>query len=328
MHLITTDLRYLKSLDEKNKVVQVAPAQYAPNSIQNTDAVDFLAGLPDNSVDVIFTDEPYGVASMTFFYPTRNVITTDFKWDKVEHLSDDLLNEMTVDNGKQDEIKLPMSAQIPWVAQAFRVLKEGGMLMNFGTAEFTGLFRDITIYYGFRWRGSGPWVKTNPPTHLRRNGFKSATEYFWFASKGETTKTINFLEQMEMNNYILESECPGCGASVPMIISKQYDKPRWIKTLGTNDFIGYMAGPLNSSRVVGHPTEKPLWLLWKLLTILGGKDPVGKVMVDPFCGSGGHLATAKRLGMTYYGNDKDIEWSTKARARMELESSSPLLGIE
>jgi hypothetical protein len=59
-----------------------------------------------------------------------------------------------------------------------------------------------------------------------------------------------------------------------------------------------------------HPTQKPLALMRQLLTV------GGKIVLDPFCGTGTTCVAAKMLGRRYIGIDISEEYCNIARARL------------
>ncbi len=67
-----------------------------------------------------------------------------------------------------------------------------------------------------------------------------------------------------------------------------------------------------SHEKVGHPTQKPLALLERIIT---SSSRAGDVMLDPFCGSGSSLVAAQKLGRRFIGIEADEKWVSCARTR-------------
>lgn len=65
-----------------------------------------------------------------------------------------------------------------------------------------------------------------------------------------------------------------------------------------------------------HPNEKPLRVMAKLLRT---GSQFGQLVVDPFCGSGSTLVTAKNLGRFCIGIDSSEEWCETAARRLQQE---------
>jgi len=76
----------------------------------------------------------------------------------------------------------------------------------------------------------------------------------------------------------------------------------------------------------GYPTQKPILLLERIIQLVTDK---GDVVLDPFCGSGTTLVSAKLLGREYIGIDissKAINL-TKQRLQNSIKTSSRLLKV-
>lgn len=64
----------------------------------------------------------------------------------------------------------------------------------------------------------------------------------------------------------------------------------------------------------GHPAEKPVNLLWRLIEASG--IPKGGLVVDPFMGSGSTLIAAKRAGCHALGIESEERWCDVAIGRL------------
>ena len=75
----------------------------------------------------------------------------------------------------------------------------------------------------------------------------------------------------------------------------------------------------SSREKVGHPTQKPLALLERVVL---SSSRAGDLVLDPFCGSGSALVAAHKLGRNAIGIEADEKWVALARARLgEIKSS-------
>jgi site-specific DNA-methyltransferase (adenine-specific) len=72
-----------------------------------------------------------------------------------------------------------------------------------------------------------------------------------------------------------------------------------------------------SGERLGYPTQKPLALLERVITL--ASNP-GGLVIDPFCGSGTTLAAARALGRDWIGIDANADAIAIARARMARPS--------
>lgn len=245
--------------------------------VRASDAVDFLRSFPDESVDLVFTDEPYGIEKTALSFSGT---TGQF----YEHV------------GVGWDEELPAHLLMPWIPEAARVLKPGGMLVNSGFPEWSTTFKEVVRLSGLIFKGSLPWLKPNSGTQVRKVNYKSAHETFWWASKGAVSETLNFQEQMEMRNWNVETICPRCRVYHPVIVSNQYPSAGWMEGI---EWPKFMYGPITPPPRA-NKTQKPEWLARKLLYIHSSK---GDLVLDPFCGSGTYLAVAHAMGRRVGGCD-------------------------
>jgi len=118
------------------------------------------------------------------------------------------------------------------------------------------------------------WAKTNPAPQIRQTRWCTAHESIIFICKGSTPKHFNWLGQNEMHSVI---KGPICGGT---------------------------------SRI--HPTEKPRWLIDKLLQVSG---VAGGKILDGFAGSGvvGEAALAAGMIPTLIEADEKYVNAIKVR---------------
>ena len=69
----------------------------------------------------------------------------------------------------------------------------------------------------------------------------------------------------------------------------------------------------SSHEKVGHPTQKPLALLER---IISSSSRPSNCVLDPFCGSGSTLVAAQKSGRNWIGIEADQKWATLARERL------------
>lgn len=151
--------------------------------IHNQDALQFLKGIPDKSIDFILTDPPYNLSP----YSTGNM---KFDWRA------DINNDLAEWDGDFD----PADVKDDFL----RILKPTGNIFAFCSYNMIG-----------RWHGTYDpifdtfqffvWHKSNPVPKFRKAGFLNSCELIvcmW--NKGHTW---NFGKQSEMHNFF---ECPIC----------------------------------------------------------------------------------------------------------------------
>jgi len=288
----TTDPEILANLRDLSAQVTREPRHIDElcYKVFNQDVVEFMAEIPDESVDMLFTDEPFGAAKTVISFSTRKDMDTNFVWD-------------------QD---VPSCMLIPWVHEAYRILKPGGALLNCGFPEWATLFKDVCLDAGFLWKATIVQIISNPRPQVRKRNFRSSHYNLWWASK-DVPKTFNFGEQQEMRNWQGETICPACESSVPMIFSNKYTWPEWVNSARQIPTIWADSSPLSEPNST-HPTKKPMWLAYKYIGVF--TNP-GDIVVDPFCGGGTFPYMAACMGRRPIANDKLKEWKDFTESRLQ-----------
>jgi len=155
------------------------------HQLRQTDAVDGLAGLAEDSIDLILTDPPYNLGP----YSTGNL---ELSWRK------DFNNDVADWDRDFDPAD--------WRDEFLRVLKPTGNLFAFTSYNMLGRWHAVfdPLFDTFQFM---VWHKTNPPPKLRRAGFLNSCELIVCAwNKGHTW---NFTKQSEMHNFIEAPLCMG-----------------------------------------------------------------------------------------------------------------------
>jgi site-specific DNA-methyltransferase (adenine-specific) len=148
------------------------------------DTMEIMEGLPDESVDCIWTDPPYLLSNGGMTCVAGRMVTVDKgKWDRSQGLEKD--HEF---NRK-------------WLGHCFRLLKPGGSIWASGTLHVYLSVGMAMKEVGFRILNDIVWEKPAPPPNLGRRCFTHATEMLLWASKGGTKARYTFhYEQMVAEN--------------------------------------------------------------------------------------------------------------------------------
>jgi DNA modification methylase len=158
------------------------PDDFIDKVIQG-DCLEVMKQIPDNSIDLIFTDPPYNISQ-------KNKIFRDYR------------------NGKNGDIRMDFGEwdynfQIePFLIESKRVLRDDGSIIVWTSEQLFGKYRDWFEKNMYP-KQMLVWVKTNPLPQFRLVGYRQATELMFWALKKKNTKNnpnFIFLGQEEMTN--------------------------------------------------------------------------------------------------------------------------------
>ncbi len=121
------------------------------------DCLDYMAELPDGSVDCVVTDPPYGMG----FQSNRS--KSGPRHRKIA----------------QDE-----SIDSRWIGEAFRLLKNGGGLLSFCDWRTSCDWRRHIEAAGFSLRNQVIWDRLHHGMGDLRGGFGPRHDVIWYATKG------------------------------------------------------------------------------------------------------------------------------------------------
>ena len=156
------------------------------NYLLNIDSETGLAGIPNNFVDLILTDPPYGIANNSKLTKVGNkIVSTNEAWG----------NEFQDQWKNIDEYYEWFK---PFIVEFVRVLKDNGSMILFLDRKYTGLIvhyleRDFDLNF----KNKIYFKKKNPVPSIRKNNYRSTMEEcVWFTK--DKQYTFNFGAQSEM----------------------------------------------------------------------------------------------------------------------------------
>lgn len=199
--------------------------------------------------------------------------------------------QVSVDKGEWDKIegvKEKHSFNRRWIKACKRVLKDDGTIWISGTMHNIYSIGMALEQEGFVILNNITWQKTNPPPNLACRCFTHSTETILWACKAEhkSKHYFNYQSMKEEND------------------DKQM-KDVWTGTIT----------PQSEKQEGGHPTQKPLYLLSR---IIEASTKSGAIVLDPFCGSSTTGVSAKMLGRYFIGIDCVEEYCELSKRRLEL----------
>jgi DNA modification methylase len=141
------------------------------------DCLAFTSYIPDQCVDVVFTDPPYWISSesrITAFDDPQRALVRDFgQWDHFTSL--EAYRRFTQ----------------KWLGEVDRVLKKGGNVLIFFNINRFGDLTDFFERRGYTLGQAFVWKKTNPTPSVRKRKFQDACEYIFVAHKPGEARRFN-----------------------------------------------------------------------------------------------------------------------------------------
>lgn len=302
------------------------------------DALAFLAVIPDDSVDAVVTDPPYGIAF------------------KGEQWDGDLLAD-------PDGFTAFTTA---WAREIKRILKPGGYLASFGaTRTFHRLVAgvedaDLEIRDQLLWLQSTGVPKSRRLPGERAYGLKPSYEPILLARKRPAegrglsgsldiattgaqrplieqkagqreqfwTANIGVTHSEDCSTQACTPHCPtsaidaaqaGQPTTKPLsrlfyaVKASRAEREAGLELLPAAQQDIFSSGEGTSPRANVHPTVKPIALMRWLIRLV---DPEGGVVFDPFTGSGSTGCAALLEHRPFVGLERDGRYVPIARARM------------
>lgn len=251
------------------------------NTIVPGDAIDVLHSMSSKSVQAVIADPPY-----------YNVLKED--WD-------------TQWNQVSDYLEWSQS----WVSQCLRILRDDGLCFicgQLGKREhgFLHLMSQLCLKYQFH--DLIIWDRV-VGYNERRDSLTPAYEMILVLRKSSAVKFRKERVRIPYDAKTIEM----------YLRDKRYkDREARFKHLSNGKFAtNILSVPSlkgSSKEKCGHPSQKPLELMQKL--ILMSSDE-GDVILDPFLGSGTTAIAAEDLGRSWVGIEKDSAYCQIAQKRLE-----------
>lgn len=251
------------------------------NAIYHADTLQILPTFPAESVHLIIADPPY-------------FRVLDHDWD----------------NQWPDEAAY-LDWSLSWLREAMRLLVPGGLLYCFGQVGkrehvFLHLMSRATLEFGFHdliiWDRA---VGYND----RRDSFTPAYEQILVLKKDGAP--ARFDKDAVREPYNAKTQALYLRDKRYSNLEKRREHLRKGKFATNLWRIPSLKG--TSKEKLGHPTQKPLELIERLIL---SSSRVGDVVLDPFCGSGTALLAAKNHGRKFIGIEINPNWAEISRRRL------------
>jgi len=245
--------------------------------LYNSDCLDALSELPENSVDMVFADPPYFLSSGTFTcHNGKQVSVKKGDWD--------------LSNGNKKNFEFHLG----WINACRRVLKPGGTIWISGTYHSIYQCGFILQIAGYHILNDIAWFKPNASPNLSCRFFTASHETLVWARKEKKAKHIFNYDLMKNGNWPED------------MLKKPGLQMRSVWAMGTPRPI--------EKRFGKHPTQKPEDLLRRVVLASTNK---GDLIVDPFAGSSTTGLMAYLYGRNFIGIDNDKKYLDLSIKRFE-----------
>jgi len=286
------------------------------------DSVQIIKSIPDNSIDAIISDIPYGIG-----YD---------EWDVIHNNTNTALGGSTAAQAEAGDIfkrrgkplngwssadkNIPLEYQKwceTWASDWLRVLKPGASCFIFAGRRFAHRCIVALENSGFTFKDMLAWEKPTAPHRAQRvseiykrrgdkvseqkwQGWRVANlrplfePILWFQKPYKTGGTLA--------DNILDFNVGAWNEEAAKIYNLNGDGSNIIRI-----------GSEKSDRGL-HETQKPLKLMEFLVALVTTQDAI---VLDPFAGSGTTCLAAKKLGRHYIGIEINAEYARVANERLD-----------
>lgn len=233
-------------------------------TIYQGSCIEAMSSMPSHSVDLILTDPPYNLGK--------------FMKERATNLKRMRANYFGAAGWDDLDVETWVESMDAFFAEASRVIKVGGSMVVFMAIIKVETIIRLAEKYGFYYKTTGIWHKTNPmPRNMNLHFINSTEAWVYFTYK---TRTGTF------NNE---------GRAV-------------------HDFFETSVTPAGERTFGKHPTQKPVSLLSDLILLLSNE---GDTVFDPFMGSGSTGVAALLHHRFFVGVDINEEYCNISRLRLE-----------
>jgi DNA modification methylase len=214
---------------------------YENNSgcLYSGDCLEILQNIPDNIIDMVFTDPPFMISQEIKICRQRNPKKYNTKRWKYQGKDIDL------DFGQWDKfqnLEEYLAFTNNWLKECARVCRQGAHLIIFFDKYKISYLIEIAQKYNLKPRQPLFWLKTNPTPQARKVKFMTSLEMMmWFTKETNSRKSAIFNYSLGQHSEVFISP-----------ICQGYER--------------YMFGR--------HPTQKPLKILMPVLEYLTNKNDV------------------------------------------------------
>lgn len=240
------------------------------------DAVEVMRKLPASSVDLIFADPPYRLSNGGFsVHSGKQVSVNKGNWDVSEGLEADF------------------QFHLEWLSECRRLLKENGSIWVSGTYHSIFQCGFAIQSLGYRVLNDISWFKPNAAPNLGRRMFTASHETLIWAARSAKSKHVFNYDSMRTGDFPADP------------LKRPGKQMRSVWGIDNEDVWVIPTTPKAEKKFPGHPTQKPLALLERVISASSNPDAL---VLDPFVGSGTTGIAALNLGRKFIGIDSSVEF--------------------
>lgn len=266
-----------------------APSHVGPfalNHIHSADCIEAMRQLPDASADIAIADPPYNASKGNNWQWDNSVVLPGMggNWSKVMADWDDMpLGDY-------------FTFCLAWLSQLKRVVRATGSLWIHGTYHNIGIINFALQMLKIEIINEVVWYKRNSFPNLSGRRLTASHEtILWAHTGGEKKRQYYFAYEASKALASPEDLLKEAGKQMRTVWDVPNNKKREELAFGK------------------HPTQKPVRLLKRMLTISARS---GDVLLVPFAGSGADCVAAQELGINFLGFETDETFVRLANQRV------------
>ena len=291
------------------------------------DSIEIVKILPDNNIDAIISDIPYGISFNDWDVLHNNTNTALGGSSAAQHAAGGVFKRRgkPLNGWSNADKKIPLEYQewcTQWASDWLRILKPGASCFIFAGRRYAHRCIVALEDCGFTFKDMLAWEKTTAPhraqriseTFNRRNDKESAEKWqgwrvanlrplfepiLWFQKPYKTGGTL-------VDN-ILEHDVGAWNENA--LITYNSRQPE----IDNSTMSNILKVDVSNGDHGLHETQKPIKLMELLISLVTTKDAI---ILDPFAGSGTTCAAAKKLGRHYIGIEINKEYYEIAEKRL------------
>ena len=277
------------------------PTDLAPVGVYLAENLEFLRGVPDKSIDLVYIDPPFGTGQTRRLQSIRTGTG-----DKVRSGFGGRLYRFDVVSDRQYRDDMPLEEYLAFLEarliEIHRVLRSTGSLylhLDFHTAHYARLVLD-EVFGPERFLNEVIWAY-DYGGRPRDKWPRKHDNILWYA---KSDRWVFNRDDIDRIPYM----APGLVGAEKAARGKLPTDTWWMTIV-----------PTNSRERTGYPTQKPVRLLERI--VCASSHP-GDLVADFFCGSGTTGVAAKRLNRRFLLTDINPEAVSITETRLAAEEPS------